>query len=533
MMKTVDLLSPISSGFIGDKKPQEASPDQDSFEEALARRTHQAGREIVDQRNEKSEGCVGIMTGANDPSSSGKGGLSGSAGLEPEDRVRISEVTTRAASWRSTESSPQSFKSPSPRKTGMDSEDEENDIPRESAMPVPLPWELAEPDVTEIRPEEPTTPNTSGTAVPDSAKFGTDLTGDLSVLSKPQKGLAPGFDPPGSSPCQPKPTVLGVESGPPIVGKTMIGPEGSEGSPFRSAFVSADRMEMTGDTPATDEYGTLIEKSSDVPPDIKAKSLFSDAELKSPFQGQNRFLNDTSGSFNPPGNSFLSGEETNGFSFSSLPNHSGLSEMAEKILFEQKKVLKTTEGQESLGPDGIPTIQGSEKVLEVTPGLDRAEGRLSSESSRFNTTRIEEGEVLQHISNGMIRSFNQRGERIELALQPPELGNLFIEMKREKGNIKAILWTDNHQTKAILETGQAQLCKILKEDGLTLEKFDIMFDQDTRSFHEREKNPASHPPKGEQKPCDDGTSALADVLNTHGSSGREVHPEKNYLDLFV
>jgi len=226
------------------------------------------------------------------------------------------------------------------------------------------------------------------------------------------------------------------------------------------------------------------------------------------------------------------GEKGSSFS-SSLGGEWGL---AEKILFDQKRAAETAIHEDPLRsqiPDGVLVIQGTEKVSGLVHSSDRPEGLPSSESPRFNMANIKEGDFFQHISSGMIQSLSHRGEKIELVLRPPELGNLFIEVKREKENIKAILWTDNPQTKTVLEANQAHLCKILKEDGFTLQKLDILFDQDTRSFQERERTPESHEQRKERRLKEDEISVLPDTRSTDGFTGRSARPGKYGLDLFV
>ena len=68
-------------------------------------------------------------------------------------------------------------------------------------------------------------------------------------------------------------------------------------------------------------------------------------------------------------------------------------------------------------------------------------------------------------------------------LDPPQLCNLYIEIHRDKDNIKAALWTDSQVTKEILESQKVQLQRILKEDGFHLGQFDVFVQQNMKSFH--------------------------------------------------
>jgi flagellar hook-length control protein FliK len=82
-------------------------------------------------------------------------------------------------------------------------------------------------------------------------------------------------------------------------------------------------------------------------------------------------------------------------------------------------------------------------------------------------------------------------------LDPPQLGNLLIELHRDKEEIKATLWADNPKTKEILENNQFQLQKTLEADGFKLEKYEVFVQKDMGSFQGNEESPVFH---GQQNP---------------------------------
>lgn len=278
--------------------------------------------------------------------------------------------------------------------------------------------------------------------------------------------------------------------------------------------------------PSSPEEGSPAEKIS---LDMKQDSLSPGIRTENPFSNRTTLLVNSSDKVTSFENPSLSGKGGDGFSFSSS-SEEWVS--TEGFLFNQKETLKSSGQLDPTGPHGVLPSQGPEGPPDPNPVAGRREDS-PSESLRRDSADIEEMKIYQPISRGMVRSFSRHGERIELALDPPELGSLLIEVKRENGSLKAILWTDNPETKSMLENHQTHLHKLLKEDGLALEKFDVVFDQDMRSFHERERAPKSHQGRGEKKSKEDGISALSDPLELRGLSTRAARSGEYSLDLIV
>ena len=98
----------------------------------------------------------------------------------------------------------------------------------------------------------------------------------------------------------------------------------------------------------------------------------------------------------------------------------------------------------------------------------------------------------QQVADKVVWSIRNNEERIQLTLEPPQLGNLFIELQREKEGIKATLWADNPKTKEILENNQSQLQKTLEGHGFKLEKYDVFLQNDMASSQGKEEKPVFH-----------------------------------------
>ena len=109
-------------------------------------------------------------------------------------------------------------------------------------------------------------------------------------------------------------------------------------------------------------------------------------------------------------------------------------------------------------------------------------------------SKTEHPGLYQQIAEKVIWSIRNNEERIRLTLEPPQLGNLFIELHRDKEEIKATLWADNPKTKEILENNQFQLQKTLEGHGFKLEQFEVFVQHDMGSFPGKEENPVFQGP---------------------------------------
>jgi hypothetical protein len=178
----------------------------------------------------------------------------------------------------------------------------------------------------------------------------------------------------------------------------------------------------------------------------------------------------------------LPGRSLNG-EFSGLGNSS-----AEK---NSLKVISGGENHPTQDPFGVNELLGSPKPP------------IAVEETRFHQTpqpsKTENLDLSQQIAEKLIWSISNNKEEIRLTLDPPQLGNLFIELHRDKEEIKATLWADNPKTKEILENNQFQLQKTLEGHGFKLEKYDVFVQNDMKSFQRNEEKPIFHHGQGSQK----------------------------------
>jgi flagellar hook-length control protein FliK len=133
----------------------------------------------------------------------------------------------------------------------------------------------------------------------------------------------------------------------------------------------------------------------------------------------------------------------------------------------------------------------------------------------------------------VVWSLKNNEEKIRLTLEPPQLGNIYMEIYRDKENIKATLWTDNPVTKEILEAHQIQIHKILKDDGFTLEKFSVFVQQDMTSFQGRGENSIAHGQSTRTTARDDQGSQPPELSEMVPILKNLPYGDNQVIDIFV
>lgn len=87
--------------------------------------------------------------------------------------------------------------------------------------------------------------------------------------------------------------------------------------------------------------------------------------------------------------------------------------------------------------------------------------------------RAVEAEIYKQISQRIIWSIKNDQELIKVTLEPPHLGNIYLEISREKENIRAKIWAENPLTKELIEQNIWPIQKIIEKEGFKLERCDV------------------------------------------------------------
>jgi hypothetical protein len=146
--------------------------------------------------------------------------------------------------------------------------------------------------------------------------------------------------------------------------------------------------------------------------------------------------------------------------------------------------------------------------------------------------RTDPAQIYEQLGKQLLWSLKNGQEKIRMVLEPPELGNIYMEVKREKDLVNATLWTDNAATKELLERHQIQLHKLLKADGFALEKFDVFVQQGMGWLGSREK-PLDPGPRFQAETQDEGRARGPASQEIGGLEPGLSIRNSRYVDLFV
>jgi hypothetical protein len=159
------------------------------------------------------------------------------------------------------------------------------------------------------------------------------------------------------------------------------------------------------------------------------------------------------------------------------------------------------------------------------------EGKIM-EAPPSSSPKPETQSVFQQVGQGVLWLIRNDEERIRISLEPPELGQVFLEIDRHKEHVKTFLWTDNPTAKAALETSQAEVQKILESEGFKLERFSVFVQQDPGWFQGRKENPGKSD-SWQARTSGEGRASPANPVESVPSRPPGPHPSSRYLDLLV
>jgi hypothetical protein len=194
----------------------------------------------------------------------------------------------------------------------------------------------------------------------------------------------------------------------------------------------------------------------------------------------------------------------------------------ERILFDSQGLVSRSEEQGGHPSEVTNILNDPKGGFDVTPVVSEDLPKAVEPTH----SRAEHLQIYEQIGKKIIWTLKNNEERIRLTLEPPQLGNIYMEITRGEGNIRATLWTDNPVTKEILEMNQSQLYRILNEDGVRLEKFDVFVQQDMRWFQEHKEKPVDYGHWG-------GSEFEEDRLEATPIMTVLFHPGSRYVDKLV
>jgi hypothetical protein len=291
-------------------------------------------------------------------------------------------------------------------------------------------------------------------------------------------------------------------------------------SSFPSSLPNVQKMEVINISPLATG---ILSEARYRPPLQQGKIVASEKGIAPPIQ---ELLFDTEPDYKMPFFLNKSGNGSWGIPYSFSENFKG----RDGVLIPESKFA-------DIASPGYPNSGFSPEGCQDPGGSQKISGNLAGDLKiKFGPSSTESGaeEVYQQIGRKVIWSIQNNAEKIKINLDPPELGNIYMEISREKDSIKAILWADNPTAKVALEACQTQLQKIMQNEGFKLEQFNVFLQENLGSFQERKETPLNPDPwnadeSKDQKPEMEGLLDL-NILPP-GMLGLRCH--RHQLDVLI
>lgn len=118
--------------------------------------------------------------------------------------------------------------------------------------------------------------------------------------------------------------------------------------------------------------------------------------------------------------------------------------------------------------------------------------------------------MMSRVMRSLTTMMNQRGGVMNIRLDPPELGELRIQMVLGRGSVSATFEATNEQTQAMLNKNLSALRTALESQGLTVERLHVQVNQGS----------------GAQTQAEDAT----DDQSRHGGSGQGENQQSDRQD---
>lgn len=168
------------------------------------------------------------------------------------------------------------------------------------------------------------------------------------------------------------------------------------------------------------------------------------------------------------------------------------------------QVNDTVHGDENLFMHGRPSEKPVERsfhdttVPKTDPSLWTAQADFSSAKSIGNygalstmdadmTNPVQFQDIMEQIEESAAKMLKKGPGRIVITLEPPNLGTLNVDVKVHNDMVRLVLIADNHEVKQVLQTNLDQLKTALQDQGLNMDRFDVLVQQrssENPGFHQ-------------------------------------------------
>ena len=143
--------------------------------------------------------------------------------------------------------------------------------------------------------------------------------------------------------------------------------------------------------------------------------------------------------------------------------------------------------------EGGMNLRGDKRRLDVSGARSKAE-------SGAPLPKSVQRKAVNDVQRVLMSNLGRRHSVVRLHLSPPELGRLTIDMRMDQDNLRITFKADNPQVGELLQNSASALSNALAEQGVLLERYEIILNQDESEAGDFDEQLGAHDGSDEAKP---------------------------------
>jgi len=155
----------------------------------------------------------------------------------------------------------------------------------------------------------------------------------------------------------------------------------------------------------------------------------------------------------------------------------------------QPKMVTMDTGKKTSGlTEMVPENHGKVAAMGKNTNSQQILGLEKTEA----TTPIDMQENIDRVIKAVRTAIGRGSSRIQIRLEPPELGNLRIEIKQNSAGMQLVMQASNSKTQQLLQQNSTELRAVLEARGLGTTQIDIQLRLDLRNEQNTDTQQDSH-----------------------------------------
>lgn len=179
------------------------------------------------------------------------------------------------------------------------------------------------------------------------------------------------------------------------------------------------------------------------------------------------------------------------------------------------EALRSPQPQGETPNEGGLNLRGDKRQLDVSGVRSKAESGAALPKSV-------QRKAVNDVQRVLLSNLGQKHSVVRLHLSPPELGRLTIDMRMDQDNLKITFKADNPQVGELLQSSASALASALAEQGVVLERYEIILNQDTSEAGDVDEQLGVHDGSDEASPETTDQNAASARADEPAPDGEEA-----------